>query len=164
MGFKVVSVHDGEITLTEPFGSHRNVMLDEQLRTLGMEVLYANKNVMIEKVKSVLRAIVKENKDPLKINLSDHLSEKLNYNYSYISNIFSKAEGVTIRDFGIQLRIDQAKRMLLSEGLDLHEIAERLNYSSTAHLAAQFKKVTGMTTTEFKRAVYDQLPGIAKSA
>jgi len=164
MGFQVTAVDDGEITLAAPMTTLDRALLDEQLRPMGMELLHAPKNVMIEKVKSMLHAIVRANKDPLKINLSDHLSEKLQYNYSYISNIFSKSEGVTIRDFGIRLRIDLAKRMLLDEGLDLHEVAKRLNYSSAAHLAAQFKKIAGMTTTEFKRAESVTSPAIERTA
>lgn len=141
----------GDVTLhDEPSPSQLNT-LNDRLRQAGLEIVWEKKNLIVEKTKSMIRKLVNKDHDPLKMNLSAHLSEELNYNYSYLSNLFSELEGQTIRDYVIALRIDRVKQMLATDQLDLLEIAIRLNYSSPSHLAAQFKKVTGLTTTEFKK-------------
>jgi AraC-like DNA-binding protein len=152
LGYSVFSIVHGEVSLDREIDAQQLQAADQTLRICGLEVLTEKKNEMVEQVKSVIREVVKLNGDLMKFNLSDYISEKLKYNYSYVSNAFSKSEGMTIRDFGIGLRIEQAKRMLVEDGLDLLEISCRLNYSSSAHLAAQFKKTTGMTSSEYKRA------------
>lgn len=151
LGYEVEHIIHGEVKLNKKVDASAREAVDQRLRVVGLEVISEPKNTTVEEVKMEIRNIIEGNKDPLKMNLSDHLTEKLKYNYSYISNLFSQAEGITIRDFGIKLRIEQVKRLLIEEGLDLMEISVRLNYSSVAHLAAQFKKTTGLTTTEFKR-------------
>lgn len=126
-------------------------ILNERLQLAGLEIVREKKNMIVEKMKAKIRDLVSKDHDPLKINLSVYLSEELHYNYSYLSNLFSESEGQTIRDFGITLRIDRVKQMLVVEQLDLLEISIRLNYSSVSHLAAQFKKITGLTTSEYKK-------------
>ena len=151
LGFEVEHISHGEVKLDKKVDAPTRQAVDQRLRVVGLEVVSEPKNTTVEEVKLEIKNLIEGNHDPLKMNLSDHLTEKLKYNYSYISNLFSRAEGITIRDFGIRLRIEQVKRLLIVDGLDLLEISVRLNYSSVAHLAAQFKKTTGLTTTEFKR-------------
>jgi AraC-like DNA-binding protein len=151
MGLHPLQINAGEIILDAQPSPENLAALDVSLKLMQMELLEEPKDVIVELIKTLVRELINKNEDPLRINLSAYLSERLNYNYSYLSNVFSKSEGFTIRDFGIRLRIDRVKTMLSFENLDLLEISVLLRYSSAAHLAAQFKKITGMTTTEFKR-------------
>jgi AraC-like DNA-binding protein len=88
--------------------------------------------------------------EPLKTNFSVFLSEQLNYEYTYLSQLFSQATGTTIEQYIISQKIERAKELLLYNELNLTEISYLLNYSSVAHLSSQFKKVTGLTPTFFK--------------
>lgn len=127
--------------------------LDKQLRLVGLEIVLERKSAIVEMVKARVRDFVNDEKMGLRHNLSDYVVGKLPYNYSYLSQLFSKSEGMTIREFMIAFKIERAKQMLVVDGLDLMGISIRLNYSSIAHLSAQFKKVTGMTATEYKQIV-----------
>jgi YesN/AraC family two-component response regulator len=126
--------------------------LEERLRTEGLEVVLEKKDILIERIKYAVREYV-NSANPPKLNLSGYLTEQLRFNYSYLSTIFAEAEGTNIRDYAITLRIDRAKNMLVQEKMDLMEISVVLHYSSVAHLAAQFRKVTGVTTSQYKREV-----------
>jgi AraC-like DNA-binding protein len=152
MELEVSSMDAGEVYLTSAPSEDQLSSLDAQLKEVGLELVMERKNVLVEKMKTIMREAMDQGEASLKtLNMSDYLSTQLHYNYSYLSNVFSEVEGQTIREFGITLRIDRAKQMLVRERLDLQEIAYRLNYSSVAHLSAQFKKVTGLTTSEYKR-------------
>jgi AraC-like DNA-binding protein len=85
-----------------------------------------------------------------KTNYSDYISEKLNHDYTYLSNVFSEVKGITIQQFIIIHKIERAKELMLYDELNLTEISYKLNYSSVAHLSNQFKKVTGLTPSHFK--------------
>jgi AraC-like DNA-binding protein len=147
----VANFQFGEVMLEVPPTDEQLTELENGLRAVGLELLYEQKNVLVEKMKSIMRDLVNQTGPLLKVNFSNYLSDKMQYNYSYLSNIFSEAEGITIREFGIQLRIERVKQFLAQDHMDLLEIATRLQYSSVAHLSAQFKKVTGLTTSEYKR-------------
>jgi YesN/AraC family two-component response regulator len=151
LGLIGAEVAPGSVTLSNRPSDDKLMQLDAMLREMEMEIVHEKRNMIVEKMKSMIRELVNSDHDPLKINLSVFLSEQLHYNYSYLSNLFSEAEGQTIRDYGITLRIERVKQMLVVEQLDLLEISCRLNYSSVSHLAAQFKKVTGLTTSEYKK-------------
>jgi AraC-like DNA-binding protein len=152
MELEISSMDAGEVYLTSAPSEDQLSSLDAQLKEVGLELVMERKNVLVEKMKTIMREAMDQGESSLKtLNMSDYLSRQLHYNYSYLSNVFSEVEGQTIREFGITLRIDRAKQMLVQERLDLQEIAYRLNYSSVAHLSAQFKKVTGLTTSEYKR-------------
>jgi AraC-like DNA-binding protein len=86
-----------------------------------------------------------------KVNYSEYISEKLNYNYTYLSNLFMEVKGITIQQFIILNKIDRVKELLLYNELSLTEISYKLNYSSVAHLSNQFKKVTGLSPSFFKQ-------------
>jgi AraC-like DNA-binding protein len=87
----------------------------------------------------------------IKINFSDYLSEKLNHDYTYLSNIFSEVKGITIQQFIIIHKVERIKELLMYDELNLTEISYLLNYSSVAHLSNQFKKITGLSPSHFKR-------------
>ena len=86
-----------------------------------------------------------------KTNYSDYISEKLNYDYTYLSNIFSEVKGITIQQFIIIHKIEKIKELIIYDELSITEIAERMNYSSVAHLSNQFKKITGLPPSHFKK-------------
>ena len=90
-------------------------------------------------------------------NYSYYISKKLKINYTYLSKFFSKVKKITIEHFIINHKIEMVKQLLSYNELTLSEIALKLNYSSTAHLSAQFKKVTGITPSIFKKLKYKKL-------
>jgi len=110
-----------------------------------------NKNVLVEKIKNVIIEMVHHANEFPKINFSDYLNEKLNRNYTYLANLFSEVEGTTIENFIITHKIERAKELMIYDGLSLTEISYKMNYSSVAHLSNQFKKVTGLTPSDFKQ-------------
>jgi AraC-like DNA-binding protein len=87
----------------------------------------------------------------MKTNLSDYLSQNLNHNYTYLSNLFSEVKGITIEQFHLSNKIEKVKELLIYDELYLTEIARKLNYSSVSHLSNQFKKMTGLTPSHFKK-------------
>lgn len=125
--------------------------LEHSLRAVGLSLELDQRRFPAEKVKYLMRDLVQQDLDPLKVNLSDYLSDALGYNYSYLSHLFSHYEGMSIRDYGMQLRVERVKEMLTVQNLDLSTITERLHYSSVSHLSSQFKRITGFTTTEYRQ-------------
>jgi AraC-like DNA-binding protein len=117
----------------------------------GLELMDDQRAMLIEKIKIVIVEMVHYTDEPLKINFSNFLSEKLDYDYTYLANIFSEVTGTTIEKFIIAHKIERVKELLLYDELNLTEISYRLNYSSVAHLSNQFKKVTGLTPSFFKQ-------------
>lgn len=120
------------------------------LQKYGLELIGSHKNVIIDKIKKIIMEMVYKSDEQYKTNLSTYISNKLNYAYTYLANIFSVNEGVSIEKFYITQKIERVKEMLLIEQLNLTEIAYTLNYSSVAHLSNQFKKITGLTPSQFK--------------
>ncbi len=105
---------------------------------------------MVERIKTLIIELVHYNDEQIKTNLSDYLSEKLNHNYTYLSNLFSEVKGTTIEKFYLSNKIERVKELLVYDELNLTEIAWKLHYSSVAHLSNQFKKMTGLTPSHFK--------------
>jgi len=110
--------------------------------------------VLIEKIKTVIIEMVHFSDELPKTNYSDYISEKLHYDYTYLSNLFSEVKGITIQQFIIIHKIERVKELLLYDELSLTEISYRMQYSSVAHLSNQFKKVTGLTPSVFKQLKY----------
>jgi AraC-like DNA-binding protein len=104
--------------------------------------------------------MVHNTETPLKTNFSVHLAEKLQYDYTYLSNLFSEVVGTTIEHFIIAHKIERVKELILYDELNLTEISYLLNYSSVAHLSNQFKKVTGLTPSHFKKLKIKRLGGL----
>ncbi len=123
----------------------------EALAAIGLELIDNRTGALVEKIKQLTLAKARNEialKD--KINLSDYLAAQLHHEYTYLSSLFSDIEGRTIENFFIEQRIEKAKELLVYGQMNLSEIALALDYSSVAHLSAQFKKVTGLTPTHFK--------------
>ena len=107
--------------------------------------------MMIEKIKNVIVEMIHYSDELPKTNFSDFLGEKLNYDYTYLANLFSEVQGTTIEQFIIAHKIERVKELIIYGEMNITEIANKMNYSSVAHLSAQFKKVTGLTPSHFKQ-------------
>ena len=109
------------------------------------------KSILIEKIKNVIVEQVHYSEDPLEINFSNYLSQKLNLDYTYLANLFSESQGITIEHFHIMHKIERVKELLVYDELSITEIAWKTGYSSVGHLSTQFKKMTGLTPSFFKK-------------
>ncbi len=124
--------------------------LKVDLKKAGLVLIDNKKSVLVEKIKSAIIELVHYTEDQIKVNLSDYLSEQLNYDYTYLSNLFSEVKGITIEKFYLTHKIERVKELIVYDELNLSEIAYKMHYSSVAHLSNQFKKFTGLTPTHFK--------------
>jgi AraC-like DNA-binding protein len=150
LGLHFTRVELGEVELMEELSPEELRSLDDALKNAGLELMDDKKSILVEKIKAVIIELVHYQDEQIKINLSDYLSEKLNHNYSYLSNLFSEVKGTTIEKFYLAHKIEMVKELLVYDELTLSEIAWKLHYSSVAHLSNQFKKMTGLTPSHFK--------------
>lgn len=141
----------GEVVLTMPIGEAQKQELAQKLKTLGFELLDDKDHKIINTIKTFLVEFVHYDKHHSNKNLSVALSEHLNKDYSRLSKTFSKIEGTTIEKYMQQQKIEKVKELLSYDEMTISEIAFKLNYSSTAHLSNQFKKVTGLSPTQYKK-------------
>lgn len=144
----------GEVTIKEEkLNETQQRKLDSALKNLGFERIDDRKARLIESIKNkVIKMIHHTDKVSLKFNWSSVLSEELHYEYNYLSSLFSSVEGITLEQYIIRQKIEKVKELLFYDELNLSQIADRLGYSSVAHLSAQFKKVTGFTPSELKKS------------
>ena len=150
LGLHYNSVELGGADIMEQLSTEQLNLLNQALQKSGLELIDDKKSILVEKIKTIIIEMVHYSDDQIKINLSDYLSEKLNHNYTYLANLFSEVKGTTIENFYLGHKIEKVKELLVYDELNLTEIAERLHYSSVAHLSNQFKKMTGLTPTHFK--------------
>lgn len=150
LGLHHTRVELGETEIMEELSSDQKKELDIALRKTGLGLMDDNKSILVEKIKAIIIELVHYSDDQIRNNLSDHLSEKLHHNYSYLSNIFTEVHGTTIEHFYLATKIEKVKELLVYDELNLTEIAYKLHYSSVAHLSNQFKKMTGLTPSHFK--------------
>lgn len=156
MGLNVTNIKLGEVTLeTAPTDADKR-KVEAKLVDLGFEIIDDRRSRIIEKIKAVIIELVHRQNGEMKSNLSDILSQKLNHDYNYLSNLFSEIEGTTIEKYFIAQKIEKVKELLVYDELTLSEIAYTLNYSSVAYLSNQFKKVTGLTPSHFKQIKADK--------
>lgn len=127
--------------------------LNTAISKVKTELKNDRKHLLIEKIKSVIIDMIYYSDAQLKVNYSDYLSQKLDCNYTYMSNLFSKVHGDTIQSFIIATKIERAKELMMYDDLTLTEIAFKLHYSSVAHISNQFKKVTGVSPSTFKASL-----------
>lgn len=150
VGLHYINVKIGEADIIESITPEQIEQLDIALRKSGLELMDSKKSVLVEKIKSAIIELVHYTEEQIKVNLSDYLSEKLNYDYTYLANLFSEVKGITIEKFYLAHKIEKVKELIVYDNLNLTEISYRMNYSSVAHLSNQFKKITGLTPTHFK--------------
>jgi AraC-like DNA-binding protein len=141
----------GEVTVNDNLPVPLLEQFKEALLKSGLELMDDKKSVLIQKIKNVIVELIHYNDEPLTVNFSSFLSEKLNHDYTYLANLFSEVQGTTIGNFIIVHKIERVKELLVYNELTLTEIAYLMHYSSVAHLSLQFKKVTGLTPTHFKQ-------------
>lgn len=153
LGLNPVSIKLGEVILKENILSPEKIeALNKNLSSLGFELLANPKQKLVEKIKATIIELVHYSNEALRVNLSSFLSEKLITDYQVLSSTFSEIEQNTIEKYFIEQKIEKVKELLSYGEKTLSEIAYLLNYSSVAHLSAQFKKVTGLTPSQFKTA------------
>lgn len=142
----------GEIYLPKPLADAKKDKLKARLEEVGFELIDDRVSGLIEKIKQLVikKARHQGDESDNKLNLSAYLSEHLHHEYTYLSSLFSSVEGRTIENYFIEQRIEKAKELLIYGQMTLSEIAAELEYSSTAHLSSQFKKITGLTPSHFK--------------
>lgn len=150
LGLSYVYVKIGEANIKESISKEQIQKLDKALKKSGLELMDSKKSVLVEKIKSAIIELVHYTEDQIKVNLSDYLSEKLNYDYTYLANLFSEVKGTTIEKFYLNHKIEKVKELIIYDELNLSEIAYKMHYSSVAHLSNQFKKYTGLTPSHFK--------------
>ncbi|MBL7914496.1 MAG: helix-turn-helix transcriptional regulator [Bacteroidia bacterium] len=151
VGIPYLSVELGEVNTCEELTAEQLKLLKERLKCADLELMDDKKAQLIEKIKGVIIEMIHYEEELPKVKFSVYLSEKLNHNYTYLANLFSETEGTTIEHFMILHKIEKVKELIMYSDLNLSEIAWKLHYSSVAHLSHQFKKVTGLTPSFFKK-------------
>ena len=162
LGLHYIVVELGEVEIKEEISGQKLAALKAALLVSGLELMDDQKAILIEKIKNAIVEMVHYTEEIPKTNFSDYISKKLNYDYNYLSNLFSEVKGITIEHFIIAHKIERAKELLIYNELSLTEIAHKLHYSSVAHLSNQFKKVTGLTPTFFKSMKHKRLTALEK--
>jgi len=150
LGLHVTKVELGQADIIEAISIEQLGQIRSGFLKSGLELMDNPKSVLIEKIKKVIIERVYYAEEPLSINLSGYLAHQLNYNYTYLSNIFSETQGSSIEKFFIRQKIERVKKLITYDELTLTEIAYKMHYSSVAHLSSQFKKVTGDTPSHYK--------------
>lgn len=151
LGLHPLQVELGEVELRENDISSLKDLLVQELQSFGFELLDDKRSQTIEKVKNLITDLVQNKNNNLEITLSEYLTTKIAQDYNSLSNLFSEVEGITIEKYYILQKIEKVKELLVYNELTLSEISFQLNYSSVAYLSNQFKKVTGLTPSHFKK-------------
>ena len=150
LGLTPTSICLGKAVFDKDLSDEEIKAVQTDLESFGFELTNDKKVRFTEQVKHAIIELVSQEEADRKINLSDYLAQKLHLEYSYISNIFSDLENITIEQYYIAQRVEKVKEMLVYDEYTLTEIADKMNYSSVAYLSAQFKRITGFTPTQFK--------------
>jgi AraC-like DNA-binding protein len=151
LGLHHIVLDLGMVEILEDITVTQHDLLKANLLKSGLELLDDKKSILIEKIKSLIIEMIHYTDELPKVNYSDYISDKLGYDYTYLSNIFSEVKGTTIQHFIIMHKIEKVKELLLYDELNLTQISYKLGYSSVAHLSNQFKKVTGLSPSFYKK-------------
>ncbi len=153
LGLHYTAIELGMVDILEDITNGQREQFRKNLLRSGLELLEDKKIILIERIKNVVVEMFHLDYDSEmpNVNFSDYLSEKLGYDYTYLSNVFSEVQGINIQQFLIMHKIEKVKEMLLYGELTLSEIAYQLCYSSVAHLSNQFKKVTGLSPSFYRK-------------
>ena len=151
LGLHFIVVDLGVVEIMENISIEKRQMLKEGLLVSGLELMDDKKAILIEKIKNIIIEMVHYSEEVIKINFSDFLAEKLNHNYTYLANLFSEVQGITIEHFIISHKIERIKELIIYGELNITEIAWKMGSSSVAHLSSQFKKATGLSPSHFKQ-------------
>ena len=151
LGLRHTVVDPGMVETRDDLTPEQREQLKVALLKSGLELMEDRKAILIEKIKNVIIEMIHYDDELPSVNYSDYISEKLGYDYTYLSNMFSEVKGTTIQHFIIMHKIEKVKELLLYDDLNLTEISYRLHYSSVAHLSNQFKKITGLSPSFYKK-------------
>jgi AraC-like DNA-binding protein len=151
IGLQYAYVKIGEADIKGDVQPKQLKQLDVALKKAGLHLMDDKKSILVEKIKSTIIQLVHYSEDQIKVNLSDYLSKKLNYDYTYLANLFSEVKGISIEKFYLTHKIEKVKELIVYDEMNLTEIACKMHYSSVAHLSNQFKKITGLTPSHFKK-------------
>ena len=151
LGLPYSKIELGEVEITGGITADQHDRLRVALQEAGLELMNDHKEILIARIKAVIVEMVHYANEVPKTNFSTYLSERLNYNYTYLSNLFAEVTGTTIEHFIIAHKVERVKELLIYNELNLTQISYKLNYSSVAHLSNQFRKVTGLTPTSYKK-------------
>jgi YesN/AraC family two-component response regulator len=152
LGFQYIQVNLGEVSLQEEIPDAQLGQIRLDLMKAGFELLDDKKSILIQQIKTHIIQVIYYSDEPLVRNLSVYLSDKLHFDYTYMSNLFSDRLGTTIEKFYICHKIQRVKELLTYGDLSLTDIAFKMHYSSVAHLSSQFKKVAGIRPSDFKQS------------
>lgn len=150
IGINYTSVELGLIEIQDGITEDQFKVIKEALEKAGLEILEDKKNTIVEKIKSLIAEMVHYSEEFQKVKITDYISEKVGYDYTYLSNTFSELMGICIQQYIILYKMERVKELLLYDELSLTEISYKLGYSSVAHLSNQFKQITGITPSYFK--------------
>lgn len=151
MGIQHYGVELGYVDILQEITNEDRLLLGQNLQKSGLELLEDKKSILIEKIKNLIIEMIHYQEELPKTNYSEYISEKLGYDYTYLANTFSEVKGITIQQYIILHKVERIKELLLYDELTLSEISYKLHYSSAAHLSNQFKKVTGLTPSFYKK-------------
>lgn len=150
LGLHYVFVDLGEVKIKESISIEKRELLKLNLHESGLELMDDKKAMLIEKIKTIIIAMVHHSDEIIKINFSDYLSIKMNHDYTYLSNLFSESQNTTIEHYIILHKTERIKELISDGDHNITEIAWKMGYSSVAHLSTQFKKTTGQSPSFFK--------------
>lgn len=150
LGISPKQVELGEVEVDGILSAEQLTIIGSALILLGFELIDDKKSRTIEKIKSLVIELIHHTEEQTKLKYSEYISSHLNYDYPHLSKLFSEVEGITIEQYIISQKIEKVKELLVYDEMSLSQIADRLGYSSVAHLSAQFKKTTGLTPSFFK--------------
>jgi len=160
LGIHVIQVELGVVEILNELPDNTILQLKNALLLLGFELIEDRRAILIERIKNTVIEMVHHSDDMLKVNFSDYLSEKMNYDYTYLANIFSEVQGTSIEHFIITHKVERVKEFIIYDELSITEIAYKMNYSSLAHLSGQFKRITGLTPSYFRKLKLKRLEPI----
>jgi YesN/AraC family two-component response regulator len=151
LGLHFIFVDLGKVEIMENISEKQKTKLKSALLRLGLDLMDDKRTELIEKIKSSVIQMVHYSEETVKVNFSVFLSEKLNFDYTYLSNLFSEVQGTTLEHFIISHKVERIKELIIYDELNITEIARMMNYSSVAYLSNQFKKITGFSPSHFKQ-------------
>jgi len=160
LGLHYIVVDLGEIEIMEDITMEQKEKFTKGLLNSGLELIDDKRSVLIGKIKNVIIEMIHHSDELIKINFSIFLSDKLHHDYTYLANLFSEVQGITIEHFIINHKIERIKELIIYDELNITEIAHKMNYSSVSHLSNQFKKVTGLSPSHFKKLKIKRLTPI----
>lgn len=150
-GLHPICVHIGEVVLMEKIDKNILYKISKMLSSNGLSLIEDKKMKIIERIKLTIIDLIHQKQDLNNRNYSNYLSEKLHTDYNYLSSLFSSMESITIEKYIILQKIERIKELLIYNEFTLEQISDQMGYSSAQYLSNQFKKITGLTPSQFRK-------------